>query len=74
VVSEGIGDVVPAVVTEQIEDCVAQGSEHLRCTACMGLVGILAHGYVPHIVNSVFDGPMSAPQSLKVGSAYIGVR
>ena len=38
-VSEGVGDVVPAVVTEQIEDCVAQSSEYMQRVARMSLVG-----------------------------------
>ena len=72
--SKGIGNVVPAVVTEQIEDGIAQGSEHMRRIARMGLIGILAHGNVAHIVNSVFDGPMAAPQLLEAGCTDFGVR
>jgi hypothetical protein len=63
-VSESVSDVVPAVVTEQVEDCVAQSSELMGRVARVSLVGIPAHGDVSHVVDSVFDGPMATPQSL----------
>ena len=73
-VSEGVSDIAPAVVTEQVEDCVAQSGEHMRCIARVSLVGILTHGGVSHIVDSVFDGPMATPQSLQVGWPHLSVR
>ena len=73
-VSEGVSDVAPAMVTEQVEDCVAQSGEHMRRIARVSLVGILAHGDVSHIVDSVFDGPMATPQSLQAGCTDFSVR
>ena len=58
--SEAIGNVVSAAVTELIEDGIALGNEYMRCIAGMGLVGIVARGSVAHIVNSDFDGPVAA--------------
>ena len=73
-VSEGVSDVAPAVVTKQAENSVAQGSEHMRCVARVSLVGILTHGDVSHIVDSVFDGPMATPQLLQAGCTHLSVR
>ena len=61
-------------MAEQVADCVAQGSEHMGGVARVSLVGILTHGDVQHIVDSILHGPVVAPQSLQASCTQLSVR
>ena len=70
VVSERVGDVAPVVPADESEEPVLQGSKGLEGLAYAHLAAILLLGSVAHVVATVLDGPVFAPEGLQSRCAW----
>src|SRR5947207_14325601 len=55
-------DVGMAGRAEQADDRVAEGGQHLGRGATAHLAGVLAEGYVAHVVQAVLERPLPPPK------------
>lgn len=59
-VTEGFGDIFDLGQPQQADGKVAQTSHHLWPFAFSDLPSVLIKRHVPHIMRTVFDGPLSS--------------
>jgi hypothetical protein len=61
VIPESIGDTVLARQPQEEKNQVSQDGQNHGRVAPMSATGIFSHRDIPHIVDAIFDGPMTSP-------------
>ena len=67
VVAQPIGDPLPALTPQHIQQGIAQDGEGLGRIPTRGLAPIFAQGHIPHVMHPILAHPMAPPEPLQLG-------